>query len=328
MWYDARNYELALSAWKKASDADPSNPIPYRDLGEAYAASGKYDLAVQNIEKYYELSDKTTEDKMSYADALYLAKNYAKAEQIAQELINSGVTDPRIYGLLGFSQFEQKNYDNALKNARMFFDKQDPKKIYPSDYISYGKMFLQNNMPDSANIYFNKAIAMDTTKAKNALYRDIAEGFKAIKNYKQSAAWYQRATEQPDATATDYFWTGAMYYYDQNYLDAGKWFEQMETKFPDQPSAIYWRGRVAAAIDNEAKEGTAAAFYTRWLEKVGPSYDKKNDLMQAYQYLYLYNYNKGDKDNIKKYEDLIIGIDPNNELIQQIRATQTKPKKS
>lgn len=325
LWYDARNYELALSAWKKASDADPNNPIPYRDLGEAYAASGKYDLAVQNFERYYDLSDKTIEDKSAFADKLYLAQDYNRAAQLAQEIINSGSPTPRVYGLLGFAQAKIKDTANALKNARIYIEKYDPKKISNEDYIAFGQIFLQNSMPDSADAYFNKAVAMDTSKAKIATYRSIAESFKSAKSYKKSAAWYQRAAEQPDATATDYFWTGAMHYYDQNYLDAGKWFEQMENKYPDQASGSYWRGRVAAAIDNEAKTGAAAEFYTRWLEKVGPNYDKKNDLMQAYQYLYLYNYNKGDKDNTKKYEDLIIAIDPNNDLVKQIKAAQAKP---
>ena len=319
LWYDARNYELALDKWKRASEVDPTNPLPYRDMSRAYAASGKYDLALENLEKYYELSDKTNEDKLYYMDLLFLSRNYDRAGAMAQELINAGVTDPRVYGLLGFAQFEQKKYEDALKNAQQYFQKQDPKKIMPSDYIMYGRIFLQNNQADSAESYFNTALSKDAGSGKLALYREIGDGFKQAKNYKKSAQWYQRAAEDAAATATDYFWTGAMHYYDNNMLDAGKWFEQMETKFPDQPSGTYWRGRVAAAIDNEAKTGTATPFYTKWLEKVGPGHSNKQDLMQAYQYLYLYAYNTNDRVNEKKYEDLIVAIEPDNELVKQIR---------
>ena len=98
----------------------------------------------------------------------------------------------------------------------------------------------------------------------------------------------------------------------------------METKFPDQPSATYWRGRTAAAIDNEAKQGIAEPFYTKWLNF--PNYERKSaDLMQAYQYLALYYYNKGDKDNAKKYLDEIEKIDANNSFLKQMRDVMNKP---
>ncbi|WP_276133251.1 tetratricopeptide repeat protein [Polluticoccus soli] len=327
LWYDARNYDLALGTWKKASDADPENPLPYRDLAQAYAASGKYDLALQNVEKYYERSDKTLADKASYADILFLSKNYDRAAQMAQEIINAGMNTPRVYGLLGFAQYNMKDSlskVNAIKNTRVYIEKYD-KKVPASDYITFGRMFLTTNQPDSAEVYFNKALALDTTgAAKIGTYREIAEAFRVGKNWKKSAEWYTKVIALPEANATDYFWAGAMYYYDNNYADAGKMFETMETKFPDQPSATYWRGRVAAAIDNEAKEGKAEAFYTKWLDKVGPTYDKKADLMQAYQYLFLLSYNKNDKDAMKKYRDLILAIDPKNELVKQIDAAAKK----
>ncbi|RYE23508.1 MAG: tetratricopeptide repeat protein [Sphingobacteriales bacterium] len=327
LWYDARNYELALQNWKKASDADPSNPVPYRDLSSAYAASGKYDLALQNVEKYYELSDKTTEDKLQYMDLMFLSKNYDKAVQLANEIVASGVKEPRVYGLLGFSQYELKDYANAQKNAGIYITQQDPKKVFPADYIQYGRILMQSNQPDSANAYFNRAIAMDTAKVKSETYRDIAEAFKSAKDYKKAAEWYKRIVDtDPAVTATDYFWVGAMNYYGSNFQDAATAFEQMETKFPDQPSATYWRGRVGAAVDNEGKQGTAVPFYTKWLEKVGANYDKKNDLMQAYQYMLLYYYNNNDKVNQKKYEDLVLSIEPNNDLVKQIKSSQAKGK--
>lgn len=38
---------------------------------------------------------------------------------------------------------------------------------------------------------------------------------------------------------------------------------------------MYWHGRAAAAIDSEATKGTAVPFFTKWLDKVGPEYDRK-----------------------------------------------------
>jgi tetratricopeptide (TPR) repeat protein len=246
---------------------------------------------------------------------------------MAQDVINAGLTTPRVYGLLGFAQSYSK--DSLIKvkgigNTRVYIEKSDT-KVPPSDYITFGKMFLNVSQADSAEVYFNKALAMDTTAAsKTGLYREIAEGFRLAKNWKKSAEWYAKTAEQADAQPIDYFWAGTMYYYGNNYTDAGAWFEKAEVKFPDQQFPAYWRGRVAAAIDNEAKTGTAAPFYTKWLEKVGPTYDKKADLMQAYQYLYLYAFNTNDKTAMKKYRDLIVAIEPNNPLVKQIEEATKK----
>jgi predicted Zn-dependent protease len=323
LMYAAKNYEVALQDWKKASDADANNPLPFRDLALAYFSSGKYELALQNIEKYYALSDKTAQDKLNYMDILFLSKNYDRAINMAQELLNSGTTDPRIYGLLAFSQYETKDSTNALKNARVYFEKRDPKKIQPADFIMYGNIWRSNSQNDSATFYYNKAIAMDTAADKTGTVRTIAEGFKDVKDWKQAAIWYGKVAAMPGAQPLDFFWWGVMHYYATEYTEAAKAFEMMESKFPDQPSATYWRGRTAAAVDNEGKTGEAVPYYTKWLET---TYEKKNgDLMQAYQYLALYYYNSSNKENAKKYLDMIESIEPQNEFAKQLR-TALAPK--
>jgi tetratricopeptide (TPR) repeat protein len=329
LWYAARNYASALENYEKAKNADPSNPLPYRDLANAYYYTGKYELAKQNIEKYLDLSDKLPEDEVKYLYILYLAKYYQEADSKATELLGKGIAKPGFYGIKAFSAYELKQAEPALNNVRLYFGLQDPKKLYPDDYIKGGFIYLMNKLPDSADVYFNKGIESDTSKDKTENYRKIAEGFKALNNsaaFSKAAFWYCKIpATSPKPQALDYFWCGAMNYYSKSYGDAAKAFEDMETKFPDQPSATYWRGRVAAAVDSEAKEGTALPYYTKWLEKVGPTYDKKNDLKQAYQYIILYYYNKEDKDNLKKYMDILEAMEPTNAFLQQIKEAMAKP---
>lgn len=323
LWYAAHNYQSALDNYSRAKNADPSNPLPYRDLANAYFWVGKYDLALQNIQQYMNLSDKTTADKIQYLDILYLSKNYKDAAAQAQDLINSGEKNPDIYGILGFSQNELKDSVNALNNARIFFQQKDPSKIRPLDYVSYAQIWMSNSKADSANYYFSKAIAADTAQDKSDLYRQIAENFKDSKNYAMSAQWYNKLiTENPSTQALDYFWAGVMYFYAQDYTNAATVFEKFETKYPDQPSATYWRGRVAAAQDPEAKSGAAVPFFTKWITAVGPTYDKKNDLKLAYEYLLLYYYNKNDKANEQTYKEKITAIDPADNMVKQIEAAE------
>src|SRR5690606_26031967 len=97
LWYVAQNYEKALESYNMAKDADPSNPLPYRDLAQAYQRSGRFENALSNIESYLAKSDQTTNDQITYANLLYLAKKYPEAEAKMEELLTSGVERHDMY---------------------------------------------------------------------------------------------------------------------------------------------------------------------------------------------------------------------------------------
>lgn len=332
LWYAARNYKDALENYNKAKDADPNNPLPYRDLANAYTYIGNYTLANQNLDKYFELSDKSVDDKIQRANIKFLAKDYNAAIAQIQELESAGnVQKPYMYRLLGYSQYETKDYTNALKNMQLFFSRQDPKKIIPSDYLYMGKIYGALKNADSTDFYYTKAMNADTSANKTKIYTEIAESYKAMNTeagYAKSAEYYGKVVKSSATpTATDYYWWGTMNYYAKKYDDAAKIFEEMETKFPAQESATYWRGRVAAAQDNEGKTGAALPFYEKWLGIVGPNYDKKNDLLNVYRYGALVNYNKGNKAKAQEYIDKIGTINPNDELATQLKGLLNKPAK-
>jgi tetratricopeptide (TPR) repeat protein len=337
LWYDARNFNDALTNWEKAKQADPNNPLPYRDLADAYFRVGKYDLAKQNIEKYYELSDKDCDDRIFYANVLFLAKDYNNAIAKMKEVIGSCGDKPYMYRVLGYSQFEIKDYDAALQNMQSFFSRQtDVSKILPSDYMYLGKIYGAKKMADSADFYITKALSADTSSNKHQTYIDIAESYKAMgteAGYAKAAQYYRLAAQSGDkANATDFFYWGYYAYRVNNYSEAAAAFEQMETKYPDQPSAIYWRARVAAAEDNEGKTGAAVPYFQKWLNLPETnSYKRKNeDLNVAYQYLAIVAYNKNDKTAMKEYIEKIKAIDPNNALAKQLEDLMNKaaaPKK-
>lgn len=334
LWYDARKYDDALSSWEKAREADPANPIPYGELGDAYMRVGKYEKSTENLTKFLELSDRSTEDMVKHAGVLYLAKDYNGAIKEAQDLINSGNGSARMYGVLGFSQFEVHDSANALINARKYIVGVDPKEITSNDYRQYAKIFLKNNMADSANYYLEKAISMEPAANKSDAYRDNADMLREAKEWKLAATWYKKlATEFPDkARALDYYYWGLGSYVVHDFSEAAQGFEQMETKFPDQPSSTYWRGRTAAAIDSNAENGPAVPFYNKWLGINVPGYERKPaDLLQAYQYLAIYYYHKNDMDNLKKTLDDWAKADPNavnNALYKQLTDVMNKPKSS
>ena len=343
LWYEAHNYQSALDNYAKAKDADNTNPLPYMALADAYARSGKFKMALDNIQPYIKLSDNTLADKMKYLRLMYLAQSYCEAAKYAQELMNgqslSGDEKIEVTGITGFSQAECGDSMLALQNLHTYFHIVNPSKITPGAYIQFGKLFLKMGMLDSAGYYYNKGIADDTAHNKTDIYRTIAEAFKTKKDYCKSADWYNNLIRaNPETQPSDYAWRGIMYYYCKDLDKALKSFQDFVAKYPDQPSGAYWLGRTAAAIDSDAATGGAVEYYKKWLEKVGPNYEKKNDLKGAYEYLMYFYYNKKDKENMKAYMDKIKEIDPNNKSVKEIedaeksagapkKAAPAKPKK-
>jgi hypothetical protein len=339
LWYEARNYQSALDNYAKAKDADNTNPLPYKALADAYSRSGKYKLSLENIQKYIELSDKTMDDQIAYVRTLYLAQSYCDAAKKAQEMLNGGQVKGamiiEMYGVLGFSQADCGDSVEALKNLRTYFQMQTPAQITPGAYIQFGKLFLKLDMIDSAAYYYTKGIAGDTTRNKTDIYRDIAEAFKAKKEYCKSAEWYDNLIKaNPETQPQDYAYRAIWYYYCKEFgksLSAATEFAnkygQGNEKYPAQPSSYYWQGRAAAAIDSEASTGNAVPYFTKWLEVVGPNYDKKNDLKMAYQYMMYYYYNKKDKENLKVYMDKVRSIDPKDRGLLDIEEAEKAPAK-
>lgn len=325
LWYDAKTYDSAVSNWKRAQEADPSNPLPYYDLANAYTYVHKYALAKENIEKYMEHSDKTTEDQLKYVDILYLAKDCDKTIAKIGELRNKGIDEAKFYGMLAYCYMEQKDSVSAVKaleNVRKYFGVQDKKKLYPQEYMYYGRILLNNDMGDSANYYFNKSLQMDTATDKSARYRDIAESFRQNRDWKNSAVWYQKIISDytDKATATDYFWGGYTYFLSSELKMADSTFGLMTEKFADEPSGYYWRGRVNTAIDSLAENGDALPYYEKWLTIEKEGYERKDkDVMFAYQYMALYYYKKEDKEKLAEYLEKIAAIDPENSLYKQLK---------
>lgn len=329
LWYAAKRYDSALLNYARAKDADPSNPLPYRDLANAYFYVGKYELAKQNSDEYLKLSDKSVEDRIQHANLLYLAKYHKEAITEMQELIREGAEKPYMYRIIAYSQSELNDtllFADALINMDKFFAKQNPTKILPSDYMYYGKILSQNKRVEDADAYYQKAIAADSSKDKSETYRKIAEGFIAQKNdvaFAKAGDWYARIiVDNPSTKAIDYFNWGLYEYYGKKYDEAAKAFAAMHTKYPEQPAAVYWQGRVAAAQDPEAKTGAALPAFNEWLNIAdSKDYTKKPaDLNKAYQYIALYSYNKGDNAQAQKYMDMILALDPNDSFVPKLKA--------
>jgi tetratricopeptide (TPR) repeat protein len=323
LWYAAKNYDSALVKYAKASEYDAKNPLPYNDLANAYNKISKYAKAKENIELYLPLSDNTIDDQIRYANVLYLSKNYNDAISKMKELISKGTEKAYMYRVIGYSQYEIKDYTNALMNMDNFFKKQDPKKIIPLDYFYYGKILLRDSTKKAlADEQFLKGIAVDTTADKAPTLRSIAEAFYEAEDYASAAKWYKQLAESNYATKEDrdFWWAGYMSFYSNDLTTAEQMFTKYNQSNPTEPLGILWLARTSEkSKDKDYKNGSASALYTQWLGMVNETdAAKKKDFTKAYTYLAMVAYNTNNKENVKKYADKLLVFNPEDDTAKQL----------
>ncbi len=321
LWYAAKGYDSALACYKRASDLDPQNPLPYSDLANAYYNIGKYEIAKENIEKYLKLSDNSADDQLLYANILYLSKDYSAAISKMNELVANNNDKPYIHRLLGYSYFETGDISKAKTSMDNFFAKQEKSKIIPKDYYYYAKILMKDSTKkNEANVYFEKGIATDTAKDKTTAYRDLAESFKDSKEYLTAANWYNKITtsNSPNVLPLDYWWKGIMYYYIDKDAEAASAFNEMVSKYPDEPTGHFWQGRIAALKDKDYTNGAALPYYEKWLTLLNGNESNQSDLKKAYTYMASVAINTNKKDKAKLYCDKLLSFDPNDATAKKI----------
>lgn len=314
VWLDSKVYDSALSKFSRASNLDPKNPLPYKALADAYYKVKKFKLAKENIEKYLELSDKTPDDQFQYANILYLAKDYTTTVKVIQDMIQGGVEKPYLYRILGYCQFEQKEYEKAKTSMDNFFAKQPKDKTIAQDYMTMAKILLYT---DSTNAkipeLFAEADRIDTAANKNETYKQIGDIFFEKKMYPIAATWYEKIIQSnnPKLDATDFGWCGLAYYYGKDYTNADRIFSLSISKFPTDAYAYLWKAKtLEVSQDKEYKTGAATTFYTQWISMVKDEVKDRNNLIRAYTYLARVAYNMSKKEDLITYCDKLLAIDP------------------
>jgi tetratricopeptide (TPR) repeat protein len=314
-WYAAKNYDSALAKYAKASLYDDKNPLPYRDLANAYYKVGKYSISKDNIEKYLKLSDNSIEDQIQYANTLYQAREYKMAIDKMNELISKGSERPYMYRVIGYSQYEMKDYVAAKNSLDMLFKKQETSKIIPLDYINYGKILMQDSTKTAeANMNFDKGLAIDTSEDKNYIYRELAEAFKTKEDYKSAAKWYSKIVDSglPTIQSLDAWWAGVLSYFAGDYPQAEIMLNKMAAKYPDYKSTYFYlaRNKVGSA-DKDFQNGAGVEPYKKWLGMVNDDPAENDNLKKAYSYLGNVAVAKGNKEEAIMYSTKMNAIDPN-----------------
>ncbi|QEM05477.1 hypothetical protein DIU31_018865 [Mucilaginibacter rubeus] len=322
----ANNFDGSEQQFKDALAINANYGPAYREWAETdlrwsltdpKMASAKIKEAVDHYKQYLSLTDQSVESQMRYADFLILAGDYKTLQQVATDLSKSASTNARVYRYLAYAAYENKDYQNGLTAINTWFQKADPKRIIPRDYLYQGRLQMATGQDSVGINTLKKALELDSTQTD--VYGEIAKALYHQKKYEQAGDAYRQVTLKAgrNVKLTDYFYEGISYYfgYDEKKPNADSLLVRADSAFSyvNQKSPTTADGYLYRAYVNDMKEkdrnninGYAKPFYEKYIELVtakgAPDEKAKKSLANAYAYLGTY-YEYKEKDDAKATEN-------------------------
>ena len=322
LWNNARDYTTSYDYFTKATKIDSTFAPAYREQAEMLYQAGRYDEALAAYAKYLQLNNSLSA-RGRYASFLFVAKKYDNAITELQSVLSKDSSNMILYRLLGYSQYEKKDYKNGLMNMNKFFAKSKGTKvkIIGTDYSYLGKLLSKNGQDSLAVITLNQAVtAINDPTSQDVLdiYQLIGQLYYKDQNYAMAATYFKKKiTAAPkQANVNDYYFLGLAQYNNKQYQAADSSFSQITQSNPDLPIGYQWRARANAQIDST--EALSKPIYEQYIQKVGNDTIKNKDgLIEAYSQLGFYYFLKKDKENASINYKKVLSLDPSNAQAKQ-----------
>lgn len=343
----SKAYKESAAEFNSVLSINANYAPAYRELADTYylwanAEPKDYDTKIKQAldyyKKYMDLTDKSLESRMRYADFLIRAKDYKTLQQEAQAMAQMDKANLRILRYLGYAAYENGNYAESIKALKDFMAKVEPERIIAQDYLFLGRAQMKDSTLFKEGIAnLTKAVEMDSTNAE--VMSDIGKALFNSKKYGEAAEAYTIAANNPTSKTIVYdsFYLGMSHYFDyaakkaanQNpskdiLVKADSAFAYVAERSPTTAEAYLYRGRTNRLMDDtDDSQGLAQPHYEKYIETVTvtkPDLAAKSPKQLVEAHLYLGGVAaKKDKDNVKAREHInkVLELDPSNETAQQ-----------
>lgn len=335
----AKAFPESASEFKAILATDPNYAPAYRELAETYYQWAKDQPADYNnkitealgfYHKYMDLTDRSLDSRMRYADFLVLSGKYTELEQEAQQMAQMDKANPRIYRYLGYSAFENGHIQESISALKTFMSKVSPERVIAQDHYYLGRAYIANN--DTTGIG-ELGLAMEADSSYSKPISEMAKTNFTDKKYELAAKLYNLAVMNSASSTLvyDHFYLGMAHYFDYAGKDAATQktsrnilvqadsaFSYVSQKSPTTPDSYLYRGRVNRLLDDEHNtHGYMVPFYEKYVEVVLQKPEAATDarykrtLSESYNNLGAYYLSK-DTAKAKDYFTKTIALDPSN----------------
>ena len=345
MYKDAFAFPEAEAEIKKVIAADPNYGPAYRELAETQMqwsfadpknGAAKKTEALENMRKYLDLTDKSFDSRLRYAQFLVYAGDFATLEKEVATLNAPDPKNPKTFvvtRMRGYSAVENKNFEQGIKYMNELFARtQDASRIIGSDYLYLGRAQQATGQDSLAFINIAKGVELDSTKVEEL--SNIGAKYYQAQNFPKAAEVYNKVvtvnSKNPNL-AMAYYYLGAANYFTYAFasrdgknpskdilVKADTAFASLAKLAPDYEVAYLFRARIGKNLDDaENSKKLAVPYYEKYVELITAKPEKaaasKTQLIEAYNYLGAVAA-VTDKEKAKEYFNKVLAIDPQNAL--------------
>ena len=339
----AKAYIEAVKAYDEVLALNPNYGPVFRELAETYYlwASNKpatysenIAKALSNYEKYMSLTDYSLPSRMRHADFLILAKDYKALETEANAMQKLDKVNPRILRYLGYSAYQNGNYDAAISALTEYISK-GTNKVIAGDYYFSGLAKVSKSVAADGKTVDAATLALGVNDLKKALEMDIvmANGLNEIgkkyftqKLYSVASSLFELAITNPDSRnyLEDNIYYGLSVLTENRgkelkdvnavaLLNADKAMDIVIAATPTYQEAYLYKARINSTLE---KDDIMAVTYEKYLDLVVAKGDaeitkNKPKVTEAYNSIAAF-YANTDKVKAKEYFAKTIAIDPAN----------------
>lgn len=309
-----KKYNEGAEYFRKCIQLDPNFAPAYREMGELYFRAGRYKEAKDNYKSYVQKTAGDLQAQVRYCQFLYLSKEYQEAVNQINSVLKDTTTNV-LLRLLGYSYVELKNYSEALNALDKYFARVKPENQIAKDYEYYAKA-LDNTQKDSlAVLYYEKAMQMDPNLN---YYSAIGDCWSEIKSWQKAANAYEKAISI-NANPKDYYMLARAYQNLQNYDKAEEYYKKVTELKADFLPAYLQLAYIAGKKDPETKLYLAKPYYEKIIELTENDQEKyKKERARGFAYLAFYYYDTKDNPKAYKYAEKALQLDPNDKNSAQI----------
>jgi len=345
MYKESRAFPESENELKAVIAADANYGPAYREIAELYMQWANFEPAnfaaksaeaLTNYKKYLDLTDKSFDARLRYAQFLYYAKDFKTLETETADLAKLYPNNQKsvvISRLQAYSAAENKNPE-SLKMLTDFFAKNtDTARLVASDYLYLGKAQLIAGQDSLALISITKAVAKDSTNVE--ALEDVGKALYNSKKYAAAAGVYRdaiRLNPNGKGSLTNYYYLASANYFSYAIADRDK--QNPDKKIlveadsalafinkstPEFTLAYITRARVARYMDDQTTpKGLMVPFYEQYLDLVtvkkpelAAAPAEKRNLVEAYTNLGFF-YSPTDKAKATDYFNKALVVDPSN----------------
>ncbi len=339
----AKAYTEAIKAFDEVVALNPNYGPVYREFAETYyywannkpaTYTDNIAKALSNYEKYMSLTDYSLTSRMRHADFLILAKDYKDLEIEANKMKELDKVNPRILRYLGYSAYQNGNYDSAI-SALTDFTTKGTNKIISGDYFYLGLSKIGKSVSADGKTVDATMLTNGSADLKKSLDMDIvmANGLNEVgkkyftqKLYNVAAPIFELAISNPDSRnyLEDNVYYGLSVLADNRGKDAklvdkialakaDKSMDNVITGNATYQEAYLYKARINNTLE---KDDIMAANYQKYVDLViakGTDEVTKNKakITESYNTMAAYFANT-DKSKAKEYFGKTLAIDPTN----------------